>query len=432
MPKLTKRTVEDAEIRAVDYFIWCDELAGFGLRIYPSGKRGYLIQYRSKGRTRRVKLGVHGRVTCEQARKEAIGLFGQIARGEDPAEDREGQRAAMTVSQLCDSYMVAVEAGTVMGKRGLPKKTLTIRSDIGRINGHIRPLLGRRLVRDLTPVDIGRFIRDVTEGKTAKIAKTTKMRGKSIVTGGRGVASRSAGLLGGILSFAMSDGIIPVNPAIGAKKPAYAKRTARLSPDDYGALGAALDAAAQEGVNVTAVAAARLLALTGCRKGEILGLRWTEVDEPGHAFRMVDTKEGASVRPIGGAAFEILGQLARREGSVWVLPGEHRDLPYGGLGGAWRAILGRTKLAGVTPHTLRHSFASMAGDAGYSEPTIAALLGHASGTVTSRYTHILDTVLIAAADRVAAQIRACMVGTASGVRPNGSAPRPFEKNAADP
>jgi integrase len=419
MPKLTKRTVEDAEIRTAEYFIWCDELAGFGLRVYPSGKRGYLIQYRLKGRTRRVKLGVHGRVTCEQARKEAISLFGQIARGEDPAEDGAGERAAMTVSQLCDRYMAAVEARTVMGKRGLPKKPLTVRSDIGRINGHIRPLLGRRLVRDLTPVDIARFIRDVTEGTTAKTAKTTKVRGKSIITGGRGVATRSVGLLGGILSFAVSDGIIPVNPATGAKKPAYAKRTARLSPEAYRVLGAALDAAAQEGVNVTAIAAVRLLALTGCRKGEILGLRWAEVDEPGHAFRMVDTKEGASVRPIGGAAFDILRRLERREGSMWVLPGEHRDLPYSGLSRAWRAILGGTKLAGVTPHTLRHSFASMAGDAGYSEPTIAALLGHAAGTVTSRYTHILDTVLIAAADRVAAQIQACMIETAFGAPLNG-------------
>jgi integrase len=176
----------------------------------------------------------------------------------------------------------------------------------------------------------------------------------------------------------------------------------------------ALDAAEEEGVNVMAIAAVRLLALTGCRRGEILGSRWAEVDEPGHAFRIADTKEGASVRPIGGAAFDILGKLERRKGSIWVLPGERRDLPYGGLSGAWRDILGRTNLSGVTPHTLRHSFASMAGDAGYSEPTIAALLGHASGTVTSRYTHILDTVLIAAADRVAARVHACMIETASG------------------
>lgn len=375
MPKLTKRVVEGAEVRDREYFIWCAELPGFGARIYPSGKRGYLIQYRATGRTRRVKLGLHGHLTCEEARKDATSLFGQIARGEDPAEEREVKRTAMTVAQLCDRYQAAMTAGTVMGKRGLPKKPLTIQSDVGRINGHIIPLLGRRLVSDLTPVDIARFIRDVTEGKTAKIRKTTKMRGKSRITGGRGVAARSAGLLGGILSFAVSDGVIPFNPATGSKKPAYARRTARLSPDQYRQFGAALDAAEQEGVNVTAIAAIRLLALTGCRKGEILGLRWSEVDEAGRAFRMSDTKEGASVRPIGSAAFGILHPLRRDEGRVWILAGERRDLPYGGLKGAWRDILGRTKLAGVTPHTLRHSFASMAGDLGYSEPTIAALLG---------------------------------------------------------
>jgi integrase len=431
MAKLTKRVVESAEIRGNDYFMWCEELSGFGVRIYPSGKRGYLIQYRSKGRSRRVKLGIHGRVTCDEARKEAISLFGKIAKGEDPAEDRDGERTAMTVSHLCDRYMAAVEAGTVMGKRGLPKKPLTIRSDIGRIDGHIRPLLGRRLVRDLTPVDIARFIRDVTDGKTAKTAKTANLRGKSILTGGRGVATRSAGLLGGILSFAVSDGVIPFNPALGIKKPAYAKRTARFSPDDYHAFGKALDAAEQDGINLMAIVAVRLLSLTGCRRGEILGLRWAEIDEPGHAFRMSDTKEGASVRPIGSAAFDTLRKLNRHGDTTWVLPGERHDLPYGGLSRAWRNILGRTNLVGVTPHTLRHSFASMAADLGYSEPTIAALLGHAAGTVTARYTHILDTVLIAAADRVATCIQDCMAGKAAITSLNETAPKQLENDAKE-
>ncbi|HET6607446.1 MAG TPA: Arm DNA-binding domain-containing protein, partial [Rhodopila sp.] len=249
MPKLTKRSVEAAEVRGDDYFVWCDELPGFGVRIYPSGKRSYLIQYRCDGRTRRVKLGLHGRVTCEEARRAATGLFGKIAGGENPAAQREIDRAAMTVAQLCEHYQAAVGAGTVMGKRGLPKKPLTVQSDIGRINGHIIPLLGRRLVRDLTPVDIARFIRDVSEGKTANVKKTTKVRGKSMIKGGRGVATRAAGLLGGILSFAVSDGIIPVNPATGTKKPAYRRRTGRLSPDQYRKLGTALETAEQKGVN---------------------------------------------------------------------------------------------------------------------------------------------------------------------------------------
>jgi integrase len=93
-----------------------------------------------------------------------------------------------------------------------------------------------------------------------------------------------------------------------------------------------------------------------------------------------------------------------------VLPGERRDLPYGGLKGVWRNLMKRAGLSGVTLHALRHSFASVAGDLGYAEATIGALLGHASGTVTGRYTHILDTVLIAAADRVATTVWDYMEG----------------------
>ena len=313
--KLTKRVVEAAEVRSVDYFIWCDEMPGFGVRIYPSGKRGYLVQYRADGRSRRARVGLHGHLTCDEARKEAMALLGQVAKGGDPAEERATRRAAMTVKDLCEGYKAAIERGLVMGKRGLPKRPLTVQTDLGRIDRHIIPLLGTKRVRELTPVDIARFIRDVIAGKTAAVEKTDRLRGKAIVTGGRGTAARTSGLLGGILSFAVSEGVIPANPALGVKRPASAPRTARLSPADYRALGAALDAAVQDGVNPTAIAAVRLLALTGCRRGEVLGLHWSEVDEPGRAFRLTDSKEGASVRPIGGPVFAVLAQLERQPGS---------------------------------------------------------------------------------------------------------------------
>jgi integrase len=105
-----------------------------------------------------------------------------------------------------------------------------------------------------------------------------------------------------------------------------------------------------------------------------------------------------------------VAQFERQPGSRWVLPGERRDLPYGGLKRVWRGLLQRAGLAGVTLHTLRHSFASVAADLGYAEATIGALLGHASGTVTGRYTHVLDVVLIAAADRVATTVQGYMTG----------------------
>ena len=344
--KLTKRVVEGAEVRSGDYFIWCDELPGFGVRIYPSGKRSYLIQYRADGRSRRARLGLHGHLTCEQARKGAMALLGQVAQGEDPAEERATRRAAMTVKELCGRYKEAVDKGLIMGKRGLPKKPLTMASDLGRIDRHIIPLLGTRRVRELTPVEVARFIRDVMAGKTAVVEKSSRLRGKAIVTGGRGAAARSAGLLGGILSFAVSEGVISANPALGVKRPASALRTARLSPVDYRALGAALDAATQDGVNPTAIGAVRLLALTGCRCGEVLGLHWSEVDEPGRAFRLTDSKEGASVRPIGAPAFSVLAQLDRHSGSRWVLPGERRDLPVRRAEGCVARLAATSRLDG--------------------------------------------------------------------------------------
>ena len=399
MGKLTKKVVEGADVRPTDYFLWCDDLPGFGVRILPSGKRSYLVQYRAGGRSRRAVIGLHGRLTTDEARKEAMGLLGQVAKGGDPAEERATRRQSMTVAELCDRYLDAADKGLIAGKRGA-KKPATLKTDRGRIKAHINPLLGRKLVRDLSHVDVTRFMREVAAGKTAKAR--IGVRGNP-VAGGRGAAARTVGLLGGILSFAVSEGVIPANPAIGVKKPAYERRTARLSPDDYKALGKALAASEATGRPSSAIGAARLLALTGCRYAEVLRLTWAEVDGAGQALRLVDSKEGASTRPLGRAALDVLTALPRQEGARVVLPGRGEEA-YGGFRAEWRRIAGLAGLSGVTPHTLRHSFASVAGDLGYSESTIGALLGHAAGTVTGRYTHHLDSVLIAAADKVAAEI----------------------------
>src|SRR5580698_6601702 len=100
MPRITKRVVEAAEIRPTEYFIWCDDLPGFGVRIHPLGWRGYLVQYRVAGRTRRARIGQHGPVTAEEARRQAMVLLGQAASGNDPADERATNRNAMTVAEL--------------------------------------------------------------------------------------------------------------------------------------------------------------------------------------------------------------------------------------------------------------------------------------------------------------------------------------------
>lgn len=418
MARLTKRTVDDAELRPQPYFIWCTELRGFGVRIFRTGRKVYYVDYRNDaGARKRMAIGPHGVLTADTARRLALATLGEVVRGEDPAEERATRRNSLTVAQLCELYLKAADRGLIMGKRGRPKKESTLATDRGRIERHIVPLLGRKLVRDLVQADVNKFIRDVARGRTAKVEKTTKKRGKAIVEGGPGTAARTAGLLGGILSFAVSEGVIAANPARGAKRPADGRRDRRLTPAEYRALGKALDATGEDAEIAQAVAGVRLLALTGCRLGEVVKLRLEEVDTAGRCLRLADSKEGASVRPIGRRAVEILTATPRRKGCPYVLPGARGDGPFGGLPGAWRRIAAKAELQGVTPHTLRHSFASVAGDIGYSESTIAALLGHAAGSVTSRYVHHLDEVLLAAADRVAATVHDYMTGRRTNVIP---------------
>lgn len=416
MGKLTKRTVDALAPRAADYFEWDPDLAGFGVRVWPTGKKVYLVQYRADGRTRRVKLGAHGPVTVEDARRAAKVVLGDVARGEDPAEDKATRRKSLTVAELCASYMAAAERGLIMGKRGAAKKASTLATDRGRVARHIVPLLGAKLVRDVTSADVNRFVRDVTAGKTAVVEKTG-LRGKAVVEGGAGTAARTAGLLGGILSYAVSEGVIAANPAQGVKRPADKRRQRRVTADDYRRLGDALRAMAAEArASDEAIAGAWILALTGCRLGEVVKLRWSEVDEVGGCLRLDDTKEGPQARPVGKAALAVLARVQRRPGCAYVLPAARSDGPFGGMPGAWDRIVARAGLDGVTPHTLRHGFASLANDLGFTESTVSALLGHSAGTVTGRYIHHVDAVLVAAADRVSAAVAASM-GVPGQARP---------------
>lgn len=411
MTKLTKRIVDAAEIRSSDYVIWDEELPGFGLRVFASGKRSYVIQYRAAGRSRRYTIGLNGVWTPEAARCEAKALLGQIARGGDPAEKRQLDYHAITVKELCTRYLADLDQGLILGKGDRPKKASTITTDVGRIQRHIIPLLGSRRVKDVTKSDVARALRDIMRGKTRVDARTGKPRGRAIVRGGAGTAGRTIGLLGGIFSYALELGIVEQNPVHGVRKPRDNVNKRRLSEQEYRKLGDILRNAVDEGQYETAAEMVRLIALTGCRRSEIIKLRWCEIDSAGSCLRLTDSKEGASVRPIGLAALECLED--RREGGAegYVFPGWTDDTPFGAFPNHWGKILGETDLSDITPHVLRHSFASIANDLGFTEATIAALVGHSRGTVTSRYIHTVDTALIMAADNIAGYIQGLLDGT---------------------
>jgi integrase len=322
------------------------------------------------------------------------------------------------VAQLCDQYMIAAQKGLILGRRkNRPKKASTLEIDRGRIARHIKPLLGTKLVIDLTRSDVTKFMRDVAAGKTARKDRSGKNGARVEVKGGMGTAGRTTGLLGGILTYAVDEGIITSNPAQGVTLPADNVRDRRVTADEYRAIGNALTGPEAEVDTPQAITGAWLLALTGCRVGEIAALRWDEVDEAGGCFRLQDSKSGPSVRPVGREVFDVLHKALRVPGNPYVLPALRQggQKHYSGLEGAWVRFMKRAKVEGVTSHTMRHSFASVAGDLGFADSTIAAMLGHAGGTITSKYVHRLDSVLVAAANKVCGEVYRQMTGASGKV-----------------
>jgi integrase len=386
--------------------IWDAAVVCFAARRQKSEAITYLVKYRTtSGRQRWYVIGRHGSPwTPENARSEAQRILGEVVTGGDPAGQKRTARKATTVAELCDSYLADAVTGRLLTRSKTPKKASTLAIDKGRVERHIKPLLGSHAVAAVTRDDVEGFLHDVAEGRTAGTAKTAKKRGLARVTGGRTAASRAVGLLGGIFTYAVRRKLRPDNPVHGVIRFEDQKRERRLSDDEYAAIGFALRKAAADGIWPAAIAAGRFLALTGWRSGEALNLRWAELDLNRRTARLTDTKTGRSIRPLSHAACDVLTCIPRtandrvfpasRGGSETILH----------LKKFWPRI---AKLGGLpadaTPHVLRHSFASLAGDLGYSEPTIAALIGHKGHTMTSRYVHAADAVLLAAADVVASR-----------------------------
>ena len=245
-------------------------------------------------------------------------MLGLVAQGEDPAADKKAKRASVTVSELCDAYLADAKAGRLLTRMKRAKAASTLLTDRGRIDGHIRPLLGSLPVAAVTSQDVERFMHAVAEGQTRRRVKSGRKRGVTDVRGGMGTASRTVGLLGAIFTYAVRRRIRVDNPVRGVMRPADGHRERRLSEAEYGALGKALRQATDDGIWPAALAMARFLALTGWRSGEALALRWADVDLGRRTAVLPTTKTGKSVRPAGIPCRNVGGRVrVANAGQPW-------------------------------------------------------------------------------------------------------------------
>lgn len=379
--KLTVRGVEAIKPALADVIVWDSELAGFGCKVTPKGKRSYFLYYRTKeGQQRRPTIGVHGPMRPEAAREIARRWLGSVAQGSDPSQTRTQDRAAPTVRELCGRYM-AEHAET-------RKKASSIRNDRRLIGAHILPALGAKKVASVTRADVA--------GLHHKL-RTTPYE-----------ANRMLAMANKMFSLAERWGLRPdnSNPAKNIDRYPEDKRERYLTSAEIARLWDVLNSdAAVARASPSAIAAIKLLMLTGRRLNEVLGLKWVWVDLEAKVLRLPDTKNGALLVSLGDAAVEVFVDLKfKQQDDTFVIAGQRKGAHLVNLQKPWRALRSLARLDDVRIHDLRHTYASIGAGLGMSLPMIGRLLGHTQAATTSRYAHLALHPVRVAADAISAEL----------------------------
>ena len=388
MAKLTTTTISKRTVEALksvkDTVFWDSELSGFGVRVYPSGSKHYVVQTRAGGKAaKRVTVGRHGIVTAEEARRRAALIIARIKAGEEPASEPLAVTLAEspTVGDLARVYLeehVAV--------RCKPKTAATYRLTVYK---HLLPALGK------------------TPALAVDHARVTELHHSLRET--PVMANQVVGTLSRIWNEAENRGLVPEasNPCRLVVKNRERRRERFLSEEEFRRLGRLLaEAETRKGVSVQAVAAIRLLLLTGCRRNEILTMRWSDVDLEARELNLVDSKTGARTVPLSPEAVEVLLNIPRVDGNPYVIPGKIRGRHLRNLNEPWNLIRERAGMEDMRLHDCRHSFASRALALGEGLPMIGKLLGHARVETTARYAHLARDSVRESAIRVSDSIAA--------------------------
>ena len=374
--KLTKRAVESTEADSKKRIeIWDTEVTGFYVRVYPTGKKTYFLQFRNKDReSRKIKIGVHGTITTELAREKAIKLSLSISAGEDPSKTVTKEKT-YTMQELAEKYL---EFHAKNKKR--PKG---YKEDKSVINNIILKKFGNLAVNSLSTLELQKLHSEL---------QSTPYR-----------ANRVRALLSKMFTLAVQWGWRADNPVNGVEKYQEYKRHRWLSDEEVQKLWTTLDTY----YNQSVADAIRLLLLTGSRRNEVLHATWDQFNlEKGVWTKPAHTTKQKRMEhlPLSSLVLEILTDMKEEAESPFLFPGKVAGKPLQEIKKAWDTIRKRADLPDVRLHDLRHTHASHLVSSGLSLSIVGKLLGHTQASTTQRYAHLADEPL-----REAAQLFGCKV-----------------------
>ena len=431
--RITKRAVDALTCppKRDRVFLWDDDLSGFGVAALPSGKKVYVAQFRQHGRSRRIKLGEHGRLTPDEARSKAKEVLGAVEGGKDPIEERRAKRSVRTFKEVAEDYL--------RQHVGAKRKPRTLDAYRSLLDLHILPSLGARPLINIGKPDISRLHAGLAHRPAT--------------------ANRCVAVIAAIWNWAVKSGHIVglPNPVAGLDRNPEQRRERFLTPDELRRLGRALHDAETIGlpwdvdetapkakhipkknrsrvIDRYAVAAIRLLMLTGARLREILDARWDYIDWDRGLMFLPDSKTGRKTLYLNKAAIGFLGSIPHIDGNPYIIPGNKKGAPRADLIRPWAAIASAAGLveSGAKPstkekaskpkggkpvnksrlsvrlHDLRHTFAAMGAGSSLGLPVIGKLLGHSQPATTQRYAHLDADPMHRAANIIGDQIMAAM------------------------
>jgi integrase len=391
--RLTKRSVETLTYTGEGNgacYVWDDDLPGFGVRVFPSGSRSFVLAYRVNDRKRFLTLGAFGKITVDEARRIAKAKVGEVVTGGDPQADKERALQGETIAELVAAYQ----------SRHVPTKKTGV-EDMRRLERFILPRWGAWKVEAVRRADVAAL--HTTIGKTAPYE-----------------ANRVLALLSKLFSLAEKWGFREegkLNPAHGIDKYREKKRDRWVTPLELPRLAEAIN----EELNESARTAIWLYLLTGTRKSELLKARWEHVDWERRELCLPDPKSGRKhYVPLSTPALALLEIIPHQDGNPYIFPGKLPGEALVNIAKPWNRIRKAAGVEDVRIHDLRRTVGSWLAQSGNSLHLIGLVLNHSNTSTTAIYARFGQDHAREALEQHATRLLEVVGDAAPGKMPSGN------------